>query len=175
MTAASPAGAVSALRRAGLLAGILAVIAGLLGMHIFSGPHGMHSHEPIPGSAGQAAAEHPAASPSAPAHDGHASHSAGLTAPLPAAVTPVPVTPASVTVGGSQVPPSYACPGGCADKSAVHVDCTPSPAGASLSAPPPGTTTLAMQAWTSALAARQPDRTYRPGTPTPRDLSISRT
>ncbi|MCB5290818.1 hypothetical protein [Arthrobacter sp. SO3] len=175
MTAASPAGAASAFGRAVLLAGILAVIAGFLGMHIFSGPHGMHSQEPLPGSAGQVAAEHPASLPSAPGHDGHASHTADLTAPPTAAATPVPVTPASVTVGGTPVPPSCVCPGGCTDKSAVHVDCTPSPAGTSLSAPPPGTTTLAMQSWPPALAARQPDRTYHPGTPTPRDLSISRT
>ncbi|MDN4643163.1 hypothetical protein [Arthrobacter sp. PsM3] len=175
MTAVSPAGAASALRRAVLLAGILAVLAGFLGMHILSGSHGMHSQEPHPGSASQAAAEHSAASTTAPAHDGHASHNTVLTAPPTAAATPVPVTPASVTVGGTEVPPSCVCPGGCADNSAVHVDCTPSPAGASLSAPPPGTTPLAMQSWTPALAARPPGRSYHPGTPTPRDLSISRT
>lgn len=155
MTAATPTGTASALRRAVLLAGILAVIAGFLGMHIFSGSHGAHSQELPPGSAGQAAAAHPAASTSA--------------------APPVPVMPASVTVGGTQVPPSCTCPGGCADKSAVHIDCTPSPAGASLSAPPPGTTPLAVQSRTAAMAVREPDQTYRPGTPSPRDLSISRT
>ena len=130
MTTANPARPASSLHRAALLAGILAVIAGFLGMHILTGSHGMHSHA---------------------------------------------VMPASVIVGGTQVPPSCVCQGGCAQKPAAHVDCTPSPAGASLSPPQPGTTLLAMQSWTAALADRQPDYAYLPGTPTPRDLSISRT
>lgn len=191
MTAATPTGTASALRRAVLLAGILAVIAGFLGMHIFSGSHGAHSQELPPGSAGQAAAAHPAASTSArAATTGHTNHNAGRQAPPPAAAAPVPAMPASVmpasvmpasampasvTVGGIQVPPACTCPGGCADKSAVHIDCTPSPAGTSLSAPPPGTTPLAVQSRTAALAVRQADQTYHPGTPSPRDLSISRT
>lgn len=184
MTAATPAGVTSALRRAALLAGILAVIVGFLGMHIFSGSHGMHSQYPLPGSAGPAA-EHSAAPASATALDAHASHKAVLTAPVSATATPVLATPtsvtpassmpASVTAGGTQVPASCVCAGGCGDKPAVHVACTPSPAGASLSAPTPGTTPLAMQSRTRASAAPQPDRTYRPGTPTPLDLSISRT
>ena len=130
MTTANPASPASSLHRAALLAGILAVIAGFLGMHILTGSQGMHSHA---------------------------------------------VMPAAVAVGGTQVPPSCLCQGGCAEKPAAHVDCNPSPAGASLSAPQPGTTLLAMQSWTAALADRQPDYAYLPGTPTPRDLSISRT
>jgi len=152
MTTANPAGPASSLRRAALLAGILAVLAGFLGMHILTGSHGLHSYAPASGSAGHAAADHPAAPASAPAHGQHPSLNAGPT-----------------------TPPPCVCQGGCAEKPAAHVDCTPSPAGASLSAPQPGTTLLAMQSWTAALAGRQPHYAFLPGTPTPRDLSISRT
>ncbi|WP_024367261.1 hypothetical protein [Arthrobacter sp. TB 26] len=150
MTTASPAGPASSLHRAALLAGILAVIAGFLGMHILSGSHGMHSHAAVAGSGGHA--EQAADPASAPAHGQHPSHNAGPT-----------------------TPPSCVCQGGCAEKPAAHVDCTPSPAGASLGAPQPGTTLLAIQSWTAAPAGRQAHYAFLPGTPTPRDLSISRT
>ncbi|AOT02782.1 hypothetical protein ASPU41_04895 [Arthrobacter sp. U41] len=63
----------------------------------------------------------------------------------------------------------------CTGKPALHIGCTPSPAGASLSAPQPGTTPLAGLSRTAALTDLQPDHAYSPGTPTPRDLSVSRT
>lgn len=151
MTTANPAGPVSSLHRAALLAGILAVIAGFLSMHILTGSHGTHSHAPVSGSAGHAAADHPAAPASAPTHGQHPSYYAAAT-----------------------TLPSCVCQGGCAEEPAAHVDCTPSPAGASLSAPQPGSTLLAMQSW-AASRDRQPDYAYLPGTPSPRDLSISRT
>jgi hypothetical protein len=73
------------------------------------------------------------------------------------------------------VPPSCVCQGGCAEKPTVHVGCTPSPAGASLSAPQPGGTFLDGVSWTAVRADRPAGYAYLPGTPTPRDLSISRT
>lgn len=174
MSAAATANPVAALRRASLLAGLLAVIAGFLGMHIFSGSHGFHTQAPPPGSIQASAghsAGHPAGNPShsaagtfSQAYDGHA-----------AAKTTPSVTPAAATIGGTQVPPSCDCQGGCADKPSAHIDCTPSPAGASLSAPQPGTALLETQPWSTARADRLSGYAYLPGTPTPRDLSISRT
>ena len=174
---------VAALRRAVLLAGLLAVIAGFLGMHILSGSHSLHAQASPPGSssastahtAGPAPSEQTAGHPS-----GHSSHGAAGTFPqshgTPSAERTAPsVTPAAATVGGSQPPPSCVCQGGCAETPAVHVDCTPSPAGASLSAPQPGTALLAAQSWSAAWADRLSGYAYLPGTPTPRDLSISRT
>lgn len=114
MTTANPGGPVPSLHRAALLAGILAVIAGFLSMHILTGSHGTHSHAPVSGSAGHAAADHPAAPASAPTHGQHPSYYAAAT------------------------------------------------------------TLLAMQSW-AASRDRQPDYAYLPGTPSPRDLSISRT
>jgi hypothetical protein len=144
LPAAAAANPVAILRRAALLAGLLAVIAGFLGMHILSGSHSLHAQ------ASAHTAGHPAV---------HTSHDADGT----------------FSQAYDEVPPSCACQGGCAEMPAVHVACTPSPAGASLSAPQPGTTLLEAQPWTTARTDRLSGYAYLPGTPTPRDLSISRT
>lgn len=184
MSAISAANPVAVLRRAALLTGLLAVIAGFLGMHILSGSHGLHGqaspavsieHSPAH-TAGQAPSGDTAGHPA-----GHSGHGAAGTVSQaydgPAAATTAPsVTPAAATVRGTQVPPSCECQGGCAEKPSAHINCTPSPAGASLSAPQPGTTPLGAQPWTAlARADLLSSYAYLPGTPTPRDLSISRT
>lgn len=175
MAASDAASPVALLRRAVLLAGILPVIAGFLGMHILSGSHGLHPRAPHSG-AGHAAADQPAVAPPADLHGDHANHDAGLPASTGVTeATDTAVTTASVTAGGTQVPPSCVCQGGCAGKPAVHPDCTPSPAGPTLSAPQPGTTLLAMQPWPAALAVRAAGYAYMPGSRTPGELSISRT
>ena len=66
MPAATPARAAARLRHAVLLAALLAVIAGFLGMHILSGSHGMHSQAP-PSAPPDTTAAHPA---------GHGTHDA---------------------------------------------------------------------------------------------------
>jgi hypothetical protein len=182
MPAATTARAAAWLRHAVLLAALLAVIAGFLGMHVLSGSHGMHSQAPLSGTAAPAA-EHAAAPAPAPAHNTHSSHGAhsghqpGPTAPAdsPAPHPSPDVLPASVTVGGTEVPPSCVCQGGCAEKPAMHVGCTPSPAGATLSAPQPGAALPAARPWTAGRADLPSGYAYRPGTPSPNDLSISRT
>ena len=184
MSAAAAAAPVGVLRRAALLAGLLAVIAGFLGMHILSGSHGLHTQSPSPGSSQASTAAHTAGTGSAGHSAGHparhAGHGAAGTFPQaydgPAAARTAPsVTLAAATNGGSQVPPSCVCQGGCAETPAAHIDCTPFPAGATLSAPQPGTTLLEAPPWSAARADRLSGYAYRPGTPTPRDLSISRT
>ncbi|WP_427135532.1 hypothetical protein [Pseudarthrobacter sp. S9] len=147
------------LRRAALLVGILAVIAGFLGMHILSGSHSMHDGHG--GSSTIAAGSH--ASPASTA----AGHSAlGSTTPG---------HHGTATSSGTPVPPSCLCPGDCTDKPAMHLGCIPAPAGASLSAPPPGTAPLQTRARTAVLTEQGSSYSYLPGTPTPSDLSISRT
>lgn len=189
MSAAAAAHPVAVLRRAALLAGLLAVIAGFLGMHIIAGSHGPHAQSSPPGSVqtstaphataphatGQAAADQTAGDPA-----GHSSHSAAGTLSQAddrpaAAETASAVTPAAATVGGTQVPPSCTCQGGCAETPAVHVGCTPSLSGAPMSAPHPGPALLEGRPWTAEGADRPSRYAYVPGTPTPRDLSISRT
>ena len=184
MSAAAAAHAVAVLRRAALLAGLLAVIAGFLGMHILTGSHGHHTQGSSPGSIQSSTA--PPAAGAASAGDsaghpaGHSSHGAAGTAvqgyDSPAAAKAAPlVKPAAATIGGTQVPPSCVCQGGCAEKPSAHTDCVPSPSGASLSAPQPGNTPLEHRPWTDVRADRSADYAHLPGTPTPLDLSISRT
>ena len=187
MPATAAASPVAFLRRAALLTGLLAVIAGFLGMHMLSGSHDMHGihgqvspvdsitrslgHTAGPAPSGDTASHpaghsgHGAAGSFAQAHDG------------PAAATTAPAAPpGAATVRGTQAPPSCVCQGGCAGKPSAHIDCTPSPAGASSNAPQPGTSLLGAQAWTAlARADLLSSYAYLPGTPTPRDLSISRT
>jgi hypothetical protein len=165
-TAARPA---ALLRDAFLLAGLLATILGLLGMHVLAGPHGMHAQAASSGGTSTATGVHVAALE----HTAHAGHAAS--GPAPAKHTPAPVTPASASVAGTEVPPSCVCQGGCAEKPTVHAGCTPSPSGASLSAPQPASTFLDRGSWTAARAVLPSGYAYLPGTPTPRDLSISRT
>lgn len=184
MSALAAGTPVAALRRAALLVGLLAVIAGFLGMHILAASHGLHGQaapagliqtSAEPHAAGQASSEQTTGHPA-----GHSSHGAAGIFPQahgsPTAVQAAPeVTPAAATVGGSQVPPSCACQGGCAETPSVHIGCTPSPAGASLSAPQPGTTPAQAPPWSAERADHRSGYAYLPGTPTPRDLSISRT
>ena len=184
MSAAAAAHPVAVLRRAALLAGLLALIAGFLGMHIIAGSHGPHAQSSRPGgiqtstaphAAGQGAADLTAGDPA-----GHSSHRAAGTfsqaVDVPAAAeTASAVTPAAATVGGTQVPPSCTCQGGCAETPAVHVGCTPALSGAPMSAPHAGPALLEGQPWTAEGADRPSGYAYVPGTPTPRDLSISRT
>ena len=180
MSATAAANPVAVLRRAALLTGLLAVIAGFLGMHILSASHGLHGQASPAVSIERLPAQTAGQAPSGDTA-GHSGHGAAGTVSQaydgPAAATTAPsVTPAAATVRGTQVPPSCDCQGGCAEKPSAHINCTPSQAGASLSAPQPGTTALGAQPWT-ALARTDllSSYAYLPGTPTPRDLSISRT
>ncbi|WP_344367492.1 hypothetical protein [Arthrobacter humicola] len=160
MATARAAGAVPVLRRAALLAGILAVIAGFLGMHILAGLHGTHGQTAHPASASSVM-------PAARTHSGHS----------PAATAPAapPVFATTVTVGGTPMPASCTSQGSCAEKPAAHVDCTPSVSGVSLSVPPPGTAVKRTQPWATGVAAQWALSARIPGSPTPNDLSISRT
>ena len=178
MSATAAANPVAVLRRAALLTGLLAVIAGFLGMHVFSGSHGMHSihGQASPGVSIERSPAHTAGHPAG--HSGHGTAGTFSHAyDRPAAATTAPSgTPAAATVRGTHVPPSCVCQGGCAEKPSAHIDCTPSLGGASLTAPQPGTTLLGAHPRTVlARADRLSSYAYLPGTPTPRDLSISRT
>ena len=170
-TAASPT---SVLRHVALLTGLLGIIAGLLGMDILAGLHGTHSQAAHAGPAHSSAAT--AATPHAmPADHAHAGHSPATEATAAGPVAASTVTAASVTVDGTPMPASCTCQGGCAEKPALHLDCTPSGSSATLSAPPPCTTVVQTQPWATAVAGNPVPSAHIPGSPTPNDLSISRT
>lgn len=151
-----------ALRQAWLLAGMLAVIAGLLGMHVLTAGHASH------GPVAQGVVSHSAASHTAPAghtavvqstvgdHPGHTGHAAAAASMDAPALAPA-------TCGTS-------CPG--AQESGAP--CVLSVPGSPVAVFPPQAT-LAVAALLT--PARNPSSSYGylPPSPSPCDLSISRT
>ncbi|WP_258803215.1 DUF6153 family protein [Pseudarthrobacter sp. NS4] len=133
------------LGRTGLLAVVLAIAAGILGMHVLTGDHSAHgagSHVP-----GHAAVGHP---PGDHAHP--ATHHAAEE---------------SFTASGS-------CGSGCPGVHDAGVSCIPSAKAGALAVFPPQATAaaqLALEAGTRPPAAYS----YIPTSPTPCELSISRT
>lgn len=142
----------SLLRRAWLLAGTLAVIAGLLGMHVLTSRHASHGAAPHAAPPGTTAVAHSAVG-------GHASHTGH---PAAAASTDAPAL-APDTCGGS-------CPG--ARESAAP--CVPTAPGSPVTIVPPQAT-LAVLPLRPAAGNPGPAYAYLPPSPTPCDLSISRT
>ncbi|XAS66959.1 hypothetical protein V3C33_16025 [Micrococcaceae bacterium Sec5.7] len=160
MTAAGNGRAAAFLCRVGLLAGILAVIAGIFGMHIMTGNHAMHNPSAVAATAG-AAAHAGAAAPDV--HTGH--QAAGTTT-----ADPSPVVATGVASGES-----CPCSGNCTSMHAMTAPCTPSASSGSLAAPLPGTTVLAFTFNPSVASTVAGLYSYLPGSPSPGELSISRT
>jgi hypothetical protein len=142
------------LRRAGMLSLVLALIAGIFGMHVMAGHHLMH------GQAGAVTAV--SAGPS------QHSHAPGEAAHVTAAARPGVVDEISASSG---------CPAGdCSGTQAMTVSCIPSGKTGTLAAPVPGTAVLAAAPVRAGPAGPVSGRSaHRPDTPTPCELSISRT
>jgi len=182
------------LRRAGLLAGLLAIIAGIVGMHILTGSHNVH----MTGTSAPAQPYHGVQ----PHHGAQTHHGEQTSTPAPAHQPAQPhdvvaehSVPSSyggqdqdnqanavrVTVGvntSSDPAPTagtFSCLGGdpCAGMSAVGGSCIPSGSTGSLAAPPPSTVSFAAD--TQAHVAVASSYTYLPESPSPADLCISRT
>lgn len=137
------------LGRAAVMAGILAIIAGILGMHVMTGTHSMSS---IAGAGIQQGAAD---------HERHAADSYAA-----ADIPPAQSTSAT---------PSSSCldAGTCMSMSASDGTCIPSPGNTSLCVPLPGSTPATLQGHYTSVAAIE--YTYTPGTPSPGELSVSRT
>lgn len=146
------------LRRAGLVAAVLAIIAGIFGMHVLTGTHAMH----FPDTAGTAMSTHHAATSAD--HTGH-----------PAAAADLVHYGASAdqSMAGTTVKPCSDS-GDCTSMQAMTTACTPSATTASMAAPPPGTNVLGNSNNTAAGAVTG-QWSYLPGSPSPCELSISRT
>lgn len=142
---------------AGLLAAVLALIAGVLGMHIVAGPHSLHAAAPptttmsdgaLPGHAGAPLhANHPSPDSAQPADEG-----AGTTARA-----------------------VCSCPGNCPAGHVMAGSCVPSAATATLAAPIPDRSPVVPSAFQIAAADGLPPWSYLPRSPSPGELSISRT
>ena len=142
----------SLLRRVWLLAATLAVIAGLLGMHVLTAGHASHGAASHAAPAGTTAVVHSTAG-GHPSHAGHPATAASTDAPA--------LVPA--TCGDS-------CPG--ARESAAP--CVPTAPGSPVTVVPPQAT-LAVLPLLPAAGNPGPAYAYLPPSPTPCDLSISRT
>ncbi|WP_144406494.1 hypothetical protein [Arthrobacter sp. SPG23] len=160
----------SRLLRTALFLGVLAILAGFIGMHVLASSHTQHG-------AGALAAV-PAGT--------HASHAAAPSAAAPTAphamadgtVHAAALDPASARPMGSSAPeppPSCVSTGETGEMSAPHASCIPAPATAGLSAPPPGSASFAGPEPAADTGRVLYASTHVPGSPTPGELSISRT
>lgn len=139
--------------RAGLLSAVLALIAGLLGMHIMIGPHSLHA--PVMTTA--AARAVPATGDAA----AHASH-----------------TGAAPSVSGDTgMAPlvQCSCSGNCSTAHAAGSSCIPSVGTGGLAAPLRDSTTTAPSTFQIEAGSSGTLWSYQPGSPSPGELSISRT
>jgi hypothetical protein len=158
MTAPAPARVMAFLRRAGLFAAVLALIAGIFGMHVMTATHALHS----PATAAAAVVAH------------HESSNAGHMAEHPSGPLLAPDTPGpdDESAGGNV---QCTCSGSCSSMQAMSASCTPSVKTGSLAAPLPGTGISFRNPNTGALATISARWSYLPGSPSPGDLCISRT
>lgn len=166
MTAAYRNPTAAFLRRAGLLVGLLAIIAGIFGMHVMTGTHSGHSAAAVT----TATAEGPTGSAAA---DGHHVHpESGTTSAQPA--TGVRNAAKIRDTAGT---PAQMC--SCADcgtaVQAMAGSCIPSVKTVSLASLSPGCTVFGVLPPTGAAGTVRGDWSHVPGTPSPGELSISRT
>ena len=168
--------AAPALRRGFLLVGVLAIVAGFLGMHIMTGMHGAHAMTAVTSSAEAAGsssrpetglASHPAAH--AP-HVGTMGHDSMATA---ATATSGPEQAGNTKAAEPSA--SCMCQSSCTDPASMHSACVPSAAVTSLAAPPPGMAPASLRNPDPHGDAAVRAYFYLPASPSPGDLSISRT
>ncbi|WP_120520219.1 hypothetical protein [Arthrobacter celericrescens] len=154
---------------AGLLGVVLALIAGILGMHIMSGAHAAHTAAVIKdaGTVDAATAE---------GDPGHAHHGSGLPEPRFTEAAPGAAPGAAQGAAGAvdSGTTQCSCSGSCSDQHAATA-CTPSLGTGTLSAPAPENGAHVPAPLQSGADAPRVAWTYRPGSPSPGELSISRT
>ncbi|WP_420179889.1 hypothetical protein [Paenarthrobacter sp. TA1.8] len=153
----------SALLTASLLAAVLAIIAGILGMHVMTGTHSAHSSGMVSGGMPDTTGHAPSGSEAS----GHAGHL--VSSPEPAALQEL------STSNGATSPAQCSCSGNCSSQHSMSASCIPTVATGGLAAPvPDDSVSITAQSAASTITARVP-WSYRPGSPSPGDLSISRT
>lgn len=161
MTASRRNVASAFLHRAVLLAGILAVLAGILGMHVLTGTHTMHSPAALTAAAGAATVHtEPAAGHGHPAYGVADTSSPDRT---------------GGQIAASSSAEECSCSDSCAGMHTMTVSCTPSAKTGSLSVPQPGTAVFGIISNTRAPGAVSHSCSYLPDSPSPGELSISRT
>lgn len=155
----------SALLTAGLLSAVVALIAGILGMHVMTGTHSMHALTAVTGTPSAAVGSVSTTTDrESTGHSGHAGASQERAASRDAAAS-----------GMSASPAQCSCSGNCTNQHAMSASCIPSVAPGGLSAPAPNDTpSITAPSQTSTIIARRV-WAYRLGSPSPAELSSSRT
>jgi hypothetical protein len=156
MTAAEHQAAITFLRRAGLFGTVLALIAGIFGMHVMTSTHELHP----PAMAAAASSSH------------HDSSGTGHMEQLPGSSNP---DMPGVQTGSAPVAVQCSDSGNCSSMHAMTAACTPSAKSGSLTAPLPGTWVMARTTLTGTLTEASTGWSYLPGSPSPGELCISRT
>lgn len=158
MIAPAHAPAIALLRRAGLFTAVLALIAGIFGMHVMTATHAMHS----PATAAATVSAH------------HDSSPAGHTGEHPHGPSSAPEMPAAQDRAGAR---TVQCTDSnhCTSMQSMTAACTPSAKKGSLAAPLPGTGIIARNATAGTPGTLSALWSYLPGSPSPGELCISRT
>lgn len=163
MTAVLRGPVTALLLRAGIITAMLAILAGIFGMHVMAGNHSMHS---------PAAGQTPAPAASAGDMNNHKT-----TAPYaePVALTTAAAAghrgPEAVAAG----PARCMCSADCASIQAMSAACTPSSQTGTLAAPEPAQGTRILDGHGALPDPAGSSYAYVPGSPSPGELSISRT
>lgn len=153
---------VAALRPAALAAAVLALLAGILGMHVLTAGHSAHA---TPASTAAKHAGHAGAAHDGDAHPRAGDHAVGHSHDGHTGQGAQPAA-GSFTASGS-------CSSGCPGAEEAGAACVPLvPAGSPAVAPPPATSAAPLYL---AAGARSTAYNYIPSGPTPCELSISRT
>lgn len=157
MTASAHAFAIAFLRRAGLFTAVLALIAGIFGMHVMTATHAMHS----PATAAATVSDHD-------------SSAAGHTAEHPPGPFSAPDVHAAQDEAGAR---TVQCTdsNNCTSMQSMTAACTPSTKTGSLAAPLPGSGIVASSPNAGTHSTISSRWSYLPGSPSPGELCISRT
>jgi hypothetical protein len=166
---ALPATLAGVFQRAGLAAAVLAIVAGILGMHVLTAGHSGHA-----GHGGHAVAGEPVAqATSGSAHSGHA-HSGHAEAGHPGGHAAVVLSTAEMPGMTGMSGGSDTCAPSCPDAREAGPSCTPLAAAGSLAALPPAALPGARPE-TPAVSRGDAGYAYIVPSPSPCELSISRT
>jgi hypothetical protein len=163
MTATARPGAATLLR-AGLAVMVLAIIAGIFGMHVMTGNHGSHTNQASAVSVRNEAAGHEA--------DGHETH--GHSNGGDSTSGPETGTNPDHSVAAAPVLDN-SCKGSCHSMQESGAACIPSAKAGSLTVFPPHKTGVSFNAGMDTLSGPAAAYAFTPSGPTPGELSISRT
>lgn len=149
---------IAVLRRAALFVAVLALMAGIFGMHVFTATHAMHS----PGMAGATVSAHDQSPPASHTED-HI--------PRQVSASAIHASPGDESTHTAQCTES----GTCTSMQAMTGSCTPAAKTGCLAAPLPGTGIIGGDTDAGTLATIAAQWSYVPGSPSPGELCTSRT